>query len=67
FIFFIVGPDPKPNQTVPSESKILCLILVLIYALSGWLLGSFVNGKLITLWQIFSFKREEPPSIFEKK
>jgi membrane protein YqaA with SNARE-associated domain len=66
-LFFVVGPDPRPNQAIRLESKILCLILILIYGIVSWLLISFVNGKLIRSWRVFSFYEEKPQSIFNSK
>ncbi|HEX8639304.1 MAG TPA: hypothetical protein VF692_14635 [Pyrinomonadaceae bacterium] len=64
-LFIIVGPDPRPNKTIPFVSKLMCLILVGIYGFAGWLLGSFVSGKFIKSWQDFSFYEEKAQSLFD--
>jgi hypothetical protein len=66
-IFSVVGPDPRPNHAIPVISKVFCLILVLAYGAAGWLLGSFINGKLITSLSFLSLRGEEPQSIFNTK
>ena len=59
--------DPKLNEAIPLKSKVICLILVLIYGFTGWLLCSFVNGRFIKSWRIFKFYEEKPHSIFDSK
>lgn len=67
FIFFIFGPEPRRGQEIDLVSKVSCLILVLFYGITGWLLVSFVYGKFITSLKPFIANAEKPQSIFDSK
>ena len=55
------------HKYVPSKGETLfCYAVVFVYGIVGYLLWSYVNGKFIKPWLIFSRDSEKPPSILDK-
>ena len=65
----IIGAHPKPNgaSAFGEETQVICVLIVACYAFTGWLLCSFVNGKLIKSYSAFTSFSEKPQSIFSRK
>jgi len=63
-LFLVVGADPRPNHETPSIVKFICFIMVLFYAVSGWMLGWFVNKKPISSLDFINLGKEKPQSVF---
>ena len=64
----LIGVDPKPNSPYPGlATQTVCLLIVIGYGFLGWLLCSFVNGKLIKSYKAFNLHSEKPQSIFSNK
>jgi len=66
-LFITVGPDPHQGRErqIGSGEVTAGFIIIISYALIGWLLCSFVNGKLLTSLSVFNFYSEKPQSIFD--
>jgi hypothetical protein len=66
-LFITVGADnySKPRPPAGWGEITAGLILVAGNALIGWLLCSFVNGKLLKSLSVFNFYSEKPESIFK--
>ncbi len=68
FLLLLMGAaDPKPGRELRFglEETLTGLLTVIGYGVSGWLLCSFVNGKLIKSLSGFGFNAEKPQSIFD--
>ena len=65
FILLTVGPEPRRNSVISLSEKLMCLIVVLFYAVSGWILGWFINRKPITSLDFINLNKEKPQSILD--
>lgn len=55
------------HHHIPSIKETLFIFaIVLVYGVIGYLLWSYVNGRFIKPWLIFSRGKEKPSSIFDK-
>lgn len=65
-LFITVGADKFERERKIGAGEITAgLIIIFGYALTGWLLYSFINGKLVKLLSIFNLYSEKPQSIFK--
>ena len=63
----LVGADGK-YETVESKltAQTVCILTVAAYGFIGWLLCSFINGKLIKSVSAFTAFSEKPQSIIPR-
>ena len=56
------------GETVREKltAQTICLLIIAAYGFIGWLLCSFINGKLIKSYKAFSSFSEKTPSIFRR-
>jgi len=66
-LLLIVGAEPHYGQEFSTGKELICLLIVFGYGTSGWLLCSFINGKLIKSWTYFSLDSGKPQTIFGAK
>jgi hypothetical protein len=64
-IFIFVGPDPRPNQVVPLGSKIVIVVLFIIYVFIEWIVCSILVKKPLNPFYLI-FNKETPLSINDK-
>ena len=66
-LILYVGPDPKPGrQNFGLVMQTCYLLAIAAYGFLGWLLCSFINGKLIKSYSEFNLSDEKPQSLFPK-
>ena len=67
FILLTVGAEPRRNSVIPITVKLMCFILVLFYAVCGWILGGVINRRPITSLDFMNLNKEKPQSIFNSR
>lgn len=62
-----VGAEPRRGLELSTGEELIALSAIFIYGVVGWLLCSFINGKLIKSWTYFSLDSGKPQTIFGAK
>ncbi len=69
-LLLIVGAEPRRSRSLELSTgeELTALFALFGYAVAGWLLCSFINGKLIKSWTYFSLDSHgKPPTILGVK